>query len=523
MRSRFLLAIALCAAGIALGASPSQARTVLVSDLSVDPGQTGALVSVSVDSAGGIAGGDITLSYNADVLTAREVRPGSLLSPAGITLVSNISAAGQVIVSMAGARGIVSGSGALVTVAFDVKASAPPGTYGLELRGTLRDENGRALSSTLKKGVLTVKDPAGTGAGGGGGRTVLVSDLSVEAGQTGALVSVSVDSAGGIAGGDITLSYNADVLTAREVRPGSLLSPAGITLVSNLSAAGQVIVSMAGARGIVSGNGALVAVVFDVKASAPPGTYGLELRGTLRDENGKALPAILKKGVLTLNAAPSGPLTPKEGDGSGTLDLNLTAGDQKALTLNGVKPGQKVEVQVLLNKEFANATAFQVILKFDPKKLSLAAVTGRKDGPSFASALDLPAQARGDSVVYGASFLGGTTTATRGAVAVLTFETTGDFSGDTEISLSSLSIRVAGVFTAFRPGASLVLSSQAGGPPSPDFSGDGEVGFDDFFLFASAFGQPAIGVSVKFDLDEDGEIGFGDFFLFASAFGKTTK
>ncbi|OGG49194.1 MAG: hypothetical protein A3F84_07520 [Candidatus Handelsmanbacteria bacterium RIFCSPLOWO2_12_FULL_64_10] len=58
------------------------------------------------------------------------------------------------------------------------------------------------------------------------------------------------------------------------------------------------------------------------------------------------------------------------------------------------------------------------------------------------------------------------------------------------------------------------------GPPSPDFDGDGEVGFGDFFLFADAFGSRATGGSAKFDLDGDGEVGFGDFFLFADAFGK---
>jgi len=53
-----------------------------------------------------------------------------------------------------------------------------------------------------------------------------------------------------------------------------------------------------------------------------------------------------------------------------------------------------------------------------------------------------------------------------------------------------------------------------------DFDGDGTVGFDDFFLFADAFGQPAIGDYARFDLSGDAQISFDDFFLFADAFGR---
>ncbi|OGG47075.1 MAG: hypothetical protein A3F84_13955 [Candidatus Handelsmanbacteria bacterium RIFCSPLOWO2_12_FULL_64_10] len=53
-------------------------------------------------------------------------------------------------------------------------------------------------------------------------------------------------------------------------------------------------------------------------------------------------------------------------------------------------------------------------------------------------------------------------------------------------------------------------------PPSPDFDGDGTVGFDDFFLFADAFGSK----EARFDLDGDEAVGFDDFFVFAASFGK---
>jgi predicted CXXCH cytochrome family protein len=58
-----------------------------------------------------------------------------------------------------------------------------------------------------------------------------------------------------------------------------------------------------------------------------------------------------------------------------------------------------------------------------------------------------------------------------------------------------------------------------------DFNGDGKVDFDDFFLFAAAFGakRSDAGFDPKYDLDKNGVVDFTDFFIFAADFGKTTK
>ena len=54
---------------------------------------------------------------------------------------------------------------------------------------------------------------------------------------------------------------------------------------------------------------------------------------------------------------------------------------------------------------------------------------------------------------------------------------------------------------------------------SPDFDGDGEVGFEDFFLFAGSFG----GSDPRFDLDASGVVDLADFFLFAESFGQPQR
>lgn len=72
--------------------------------------------------------------------------------------------------------------------------------------------------------------------------------------------------------------------------------------------------------------------------------------------------------------------------------------------------------------------------------------------------------------------------------------------------------------------AALAAAVRVAGFPgrSPDFDGDGVVGFSDFFLFADHYGtlQGGAGFEARFDLDRDGAVGIEDFFLFADLFGR---
>ena len=61
--------------------------------------------------------------------------------------------------------------------------------------------------------------------------------------------------------------------------------------------------------------------------------------------------------------------------------------------------------------------------------------------------------------------------------------------------------------------AAVPLLAQIAG--DADFDGSGEVDFNDFVMFARAFGT----TDPQFDLDDSGMVDFGDFLLFARAFG----
>ncbi len=110
---------------------------------------------------------------------------------------------------------------------------------------------------------------------------------------------------------------------------------------------------------------------------------------------------------------------------------------------------------------------------------------------------------------------------------MLTFETSDDFSGEMEIVLTKLSIKVSGGSNDFTPGASVFFSSESlAGEASPaDFDGDAKVDFDDFFALADAFGKKIgePGFDEKFDMVDNGEIDFDDFFAFAEAFGQANR
>ena len=113
--------------------------------------------------------------------------------------------------------------------------------------------------------------------------------------------------------------------------------------------------------------------------------------------------------------------------------------------------------------------------------------------------------------------LGGRATVDTGLLGTIHFRTSTIFSGTTirlagaELIRGGQSERVAvNVDVALQPG------------PSPDFDGDGVVGFADFVQFADKFGstQGNEKYEERFDLDGDGSVGTSDFLELSAQFGK---
>ena len=107
-------------------------------------------------------------------------------------------------------------------------------------------------------------------------------------------------------------------------------------------------------------------------------------------------------------------------------------------------------------------------------------------------------------------------TAGGGTLSATTVPTNADGRASTKLTLGRLpgTYTVRATVVGLQP-VTFTITAKA----SPDFDGDGETGFSDFFLFADAFG----GSDPRFDLDGSGSVDFGDFFLLADHFADPAR
>jgi len=119
-------------------------------------------------------------------------------------------------------------------------------------------------------------------------------------------VPISIDDAAGVAGADITLTFDASILTATGAQITALTG--GFSLISSPTT-GQIVISMARATGIASGNGSFVEVLFDVSASATGGdTSPLHLQSVLLyDETANPIADCAEHGTFIVSGCMSPP------------------------------------------------------------------------------------------------------------------------------------------------------------------------------------------------------------------------
>ena len=118
-----------------------------------------AVVQLSISDATGMASGDIVIEYDTSLITIDEVIAMELLS--GMIMIPNTAVLGEIRLSMAGASGIPSGSGALVEIGLTVSADAEVGTETTLSFGdtAIYDELGVEITISLKDGVVRTTWP----------------------------------------------------------------------------------------------------------------------------------------------------------------------------------------------------------------------------------------------------------------------------------------------------------------------------------------------------------------------------
>ncbi len=206
-----------------------------------------------------------------------------------------------------------------------------------------------------------------------------------------------------------------------------------------------------------------------------------------------------------LFALPRSPSTQPSGF-SLTLDLNDAAGDQSVSSID-LLPDQPVSVQIFAS-DIQNAQGISARFGYDPGQI---AFDGFDPGEALPNA---HANLQQDSTSFsvGVSSLSGSATVNTGLVGTVRLRTTAAFS-DTEIWLVDAELARGGQTETISSAIGVAL--QVAAPPSPDFDGNGLVGFSDFVAFAGVFGAQR-GDSkyvAEFDLNNDGGIGFDDFVI----------
>ena len=231
---------------------------------------------------------------------------------------------------------------------------------------------------------------------------------------------------------------------------------------------------------------------------------------------------------LTALVAPPIDLT-SQPKGLLSFDFDTAAGDGELFHLGEVSTGQEIGVEVYVN-EVENLTNYSVKVLYDAEQIKYVTFAeGDFLAKGGGTALGLPPLLTENTVQFGSAILGPTTTTAAsgsGLLGKLTFSTTDKFT-ETDLLIVMYSTKqFGGEQTEVESSIFARISTQTIGTgseepsgPNADFSGDGVVDFNDFFMFADAFG--ATETDPRYDLDSNGQVDFSDFFLFADAFGKT--
>jgi hypothetical protein len=259
-------------------------------DVTVEPGAT-ATIGIAVDAAKGIAGGDITLEYDAAFATVKEVRVTDLAKPIGP--LSNATIAGKVKFAMASLSPLGAGAGDLFQIDFVVKATT--GKMDLKLTGVgLFDENGNDLPAvTVKNGSITVKEKIVVA------RNLTIADAKVTQ-DANIIASVLIDDLIGVAGGDVILKYDPKILSVVEAKATDLL--AGVSVIFNTATAGKITIAMASPKGLASSKGAIISVTFKGIAVGVS-DFAFESAAAF-DEAGKDIPVKTANGKITVEKKP---------------------------------------------------------------------------------------------------------------------------------------------------------------------------------------------------------------------------
>jgi hypothetical protein len=281
---------------------------------SVLTAEKGAVVTagISVDKTVGIAGGDITLEYDATIVTVKDVRVTDLAKP--LSPLSNPNTAGKIKFAMAAVTALKAGSGELFQIDFEIKADK--GLSPLTLKDVgLFDELGNDLPVIVKSGSITVKEKQATPP-----KALTIATAKGFVGDNIA-TTISIDDLSVVAGGDLVLKYDPKIVSLVEAKATALLN--GVSVVINSGTAGKISIAMASPKGLVSGKGAIIDFTFKGLAVGVS-DFAFD-SASLFDETGKDLVSTTVNAKITVDKKPcTNPIIKEHAASSKILALQAT-------------------------------------------------------------------------------------------------------------------------------------------------------------------------------------------------------
>ncbi len=253
---------------------------------------------------------------------------------------------------------------------------------------------------------------------------------------------------------------------------------------------------LTGAVLVVSGEDGVSSLALIAGGGSATGGDGDSVEGTLPGRGAKIALGNNANAVLSLDLI-------ADGGAGNRVDDGLTTGAVAGR-------GTKIALEVFATG--VTTTLRGVILRFDFDASLVSFVKAENSAFSFS----LPEGSVGAALAATAP----ATLASSGFLARAEFETVADVSGRVfSIGIESVTLAESSTSSDVLRTSSEISFNSA---PSPDFDGDGTVGFSDFLTFAGAFGssQGDEKYNAAQDLNSDGSVDFTDFLIFAGAFGS---
>ena len=142
------------------------------------------------------------------------------------------------------------------------------------------------------------------------------------------IIPVNLEKANLVAGGDLTITYDPDVLAFQEVKKGELLPSGAFVVVSNMPAPGRISISIAGSQTIGQQDGKLLELVFEASEFRIDQDNRTDLTfsvGSLSDVSGNLIGAFRENGSFVLQLGLPGDVNQDENISSADAIIVLRA------------------------------------------------------------------------------------------------------------------------------------------------------------------------------------------------------